>query len=164
MTDRPADRSTHSARLIAAPAEALYRAFVDPAALVEWLPPGRMTGKMHHFDARVGGGYEMSLFYPADETAQRGKSAELEDRVRVRFVALEPPRRIVEAIDFTTDDPALMGEMTMVISFAPAAGGTEVTIDFHGVPPGLKLEENQEGSDQSLAQLAEWIAGGGAPG
>src|SRR5689334_3935035 len=98
----PADRSTHNSRVIAASAEALYQAFVDPAALVEWLPPGRMTGRMHAFDARVGGGYEMSLFYPEDETDQVGKTADSEDRVKVRFTALEPPHRIVEAITFAT--------------------------------------------------------------
>jgi uncharacterized protein YndB with AHSA1/START domain len=153
------DRSTHNSRVIAASAEALYQAFVDPAALVEWLPPGGMTGRMHAFDARVGGGYEMSLFYPADETDHQGKTAEGEDRVKVRFTVLDPPHRIVEAITFATADPGLMGEMTMIASFAPAPGGTRVSLDFHDLPPGLRPEDNAAGGDLSLAQLARRFEG-----
>ena len=57
-------RSTRVSRVIQASRKALYHAFLDPAALVVWLPPGEMTGKIHSFDASVGGGYRMSLFYP----------------------------------------------------------------------------------------------------
>src|SRR3954447_25298576 len=100
-------------RVIAAPREAIYQAFIDPDALVAWLPPAAMTGVIHEFDARIGGGYRMSLFYPPDERAFRGKSAEREDRVEVRFLELTPPRRIVEAVTFDTSDPAFLGEMIM---------------------------------------------------
>jgi Activator of Hsp90 ATPase homolog 1-like protein len=101
--------STRTARIIKARPEELYDAFMDPAALIEWLPPGEMTGKIHAFDARVGGGYRMSLFYPPDERSFRGKTSETEDMVDVRFVELTPPRRIVEAVTFVTTDPALSG-------------------------------------------------------
>src|SRR2546422_8878711 len=67
-------------------------------ALHEW------TFQLHALDARVGDGYRMSLFYPADERTFRGKTAEREDRIRVRFVELEPARRIVEAVDFEIAD------------------------------------------------------------
>ncbi|MDB5417950.1 MAG: Activator of Hsp90 ATPase 1 family protein [Phenylobacterium sp.] len=160
------DRTTRVSRRIAAPREALYAALLDPAALVAWLPPGRMTGQIHAFDARVGGGYRMSLFYPPDETAFRGKSGEREDRVNVRFVSLEPPARIVEAVTFESDDPALQGEMTMIWSFAPAPGGTEVTVLSLDLPPGLRPKDNAEGSRLSLAQLARYCerpAPGAAP-
>ncbi len=65
---------TRTSRIIEAPPEALYQAFMDPAALVEWLPPAEMTGQIHAFDARVGGGYRMSLFYPPNEASFRGKT------------------------------------------------------------------------------------------
>jgi hypothetical protein len=86
MTEQPA--STRTSRIISARPEALYAAFMDPAALVAWLPPGRMTGRIHRFDARVGGGYRMSLFYLPYERAFRGKTADREDMVDVRFVSL----------------------------------------------------------------------------
>ncbi|MDB5436519.1 MAG: Activator of Hsp90 ATPase 1 family protein [Phenylobacterium sp.] len=145
---------TRTSRVIKAPAEALYEAFMDPAALVEWLPPAQMTGKIHAFDARVGGGYEMSLFYPPDEQVFRGKTAEREDRVKVRFVELAPPRRIVEAVSFVTADPALLGEMTQTVTFEAALGGTEVTLLFDNLPPGLRPQDNDAGARLSLDQLA----------
>src|SRR3954451_22762016 len=74
-----AHASTRISRIIKARPEALYAAFMDPDALVAWLPPGEMTGKLHTFDGRVGGGYRMSLFYPPGEQGFRGKTAERED-------------------------------------------------------------------------------------
>jgi uncharacterized protein YndB with AHSA1/START domain len=99
--------------VIRAQPEELYAAFLDPAALVEWLPPAEMAGEIHEFDARVGGGYRMSLFYPPGESAFRGKTSDREDRVNVRFVELTPPRWIVEAVSFVTTDPDLVGEMVL---------------------------------------------------
>jgi hypothetical protein len=65
MTDANAAASTQASRIIESPGEALYRAFTDPKALAVWLSPGDMTGKVHEFDAGVGGGYRTSLFYPS---------------------------------------------------------------------------------------------------
>jgi uncharacterized protein YndB with AHSA1/START domain len=58
---------TRTSRVIRARPEELYAAFLDPTALVDWLAPAEMTGEIHEFDARIGGGYRMSLFYPPDE-------------------------------------------------------------------------------------------------
>lgn len=150
--------STRTSRVIRARPEELYQAFVDPDVLVAWLPPADMTGRIHAFDARVGGGYRMSLFYPADEPGL-GKTADGEDMVEVRFVELTPPRRIVEAIRFVTTDPALLGEMTMTATFEAASGGTEVTLLFTGLPPGLKPEDNDAGARLSLEKLARRFEG-----
>jgi uncharacterized protein YndB with AHSA1/START domain len=147
-------RSTRTSQIIKARPEQVYAAFLDPAVLVEWLPPAEMTGKIHEFEARVGGGYQMSLFYPKDERHFRGKTAEREDRAMVRFVELTPPHRIVEAISFLTDDPALQGEMTMTATFEAVAGGTEVTLLFEDLPPGVRAEDNDTGARLSLEQLA----------
>jgi uncharacterized protein YndB with AHSA1/START domain len=93
MTDTNSAASTRTSRIIEAPREALYRAFTDPAALAVWLSPGEMTGKVHEFDARVGGGYRISLFYPSSEPVHRGKISEREDRFTARFVELAPPNK-----------------------------------------------------------------------
>ena len=150
MTDADAAASTRTSRVIEAPRDALYRAFTDPAALAVWLSPGEMTGKVHEFDARIGSGYRMSLFYPASEQASRGKTAALEDRFTARFVELTPPARIVQAISFDSADPAFAGEMTMVVTFEDRDGGTEVTILFENIPPGIRPEDNDAGTQSSL--------------
>src|SRR6266567_6120156 len=143
--------STRASRVIGARPEEIYEAFMNPAALVAWLPPGEMTGEIHEFDARVGGGYRMSLFYPPTERSFRGKTSDREDRFSVRFVELAPPQRIVEAVSFATTDPAFCGEMTMTATFEEVSGGTEVTLVFENLP---RAEDNAAGSRLSLEQLA----------
>jgi uncharacterized protein YndB with AHSA1/START domain len=145
---------TRTSRIIKARPEELYAAFMDPAELLAWLPPGEMTGEIHEFEAGVGGGYRMSLFYPPTERAFRGKTSEREDRLKVRFVELTPPRRMVEAITFETNNPAFLGEMTMVVTFDEVPGGTEVALLCENLPPGLRAEDNEAGSRLSLEQLA----------
>jgi SAM-dependent methyltransferase len=155
MTEKHTANSTCTSQIIKATPEEAYAAFMDPAVLVAWLPPARMTGKIHEFDGRVGGGYRMSLFYPADERVFRGKTADKEDMVKVRFVELTPARRIVETIDFVTTDPALQGEMRMAATFEPVADGTKLTMLFENLPPGLRPEDNEAGARLSLGQLAK---------
>ena len=160
MTDARAHASTRNSIFIKAPREALYRACTEPAALAAWRAPGDMTGRVHRFDLRVGGGYQMSLYYPAAETAARGKSSAREDRYTARFVELTPPRRIVEAITFDTADPAFAGEKTMEVTFADAADGTVVSVVFTDLPPGIRPEANAAGTRSTLERLARYVEQG----
>jgi uncharacterized protein YndB with AHSA1/START domain len=116
-----------------------------------------MTGKVHAFDARVGGGYRMSLFYPASEQVYRGKTAEREDRFTAWFVELTPPTRIVQAIAFDSVDPAFSREMTMVVTLEDKEGGTEVTVVFEHIPSGIRPEDNEAGCRSSLEKLARYL-------
>jgi uncharacterized protein YndB with AHSA1/START domain len=149
--------STRSTRIIKAPRERVYRAFVDPADLAVWLPPGEMTGEIHSFEASEGGGYEMSLFYPPSEPHARGKTSDGEDRVIVRFIALVPTALIVEGVTFRSDDPAYAGEMILSVTFAERQGATEVALLFENLPPGLRPEDNEEGARLSLENLARHL-------
>ena len=157
MTRERRTATTHTAQVVRARPERVYAAFTDPDALVAWLPPGEMSGKMHAFDARVGGGYRMSLFYPPNELHLRGKTSDNEDMVEVRFVELTPPHRIVEAIRFVTTDPTLLGEMTLTATFDAESAGTLVTLIFENLPPGVRAEDNEAGARLSLEQLARWL-------
>lgn len=143
-------------RFIAAPRQAVFHAFADPGALVEWLVPGEMTARIHDFDFSPGGGYVMSLFYPTTDAA-RGKTAGREDRYTARYVEIAPPERIVQAITFDTNDPAFMGAMTMTATFEERDGGTEATIAFAKLPPGIRPEDNDAGTRSSLEKLAHWV-------
>ena len=152
-----ANQSTRNSKVIKASRESLYRAFTDPAALSVWLAPGEMTGKVHEFDGRIGGGYRMSLFYPPSEQGARGKTADREDRFTARFFELTPQTRIVQAISFDSADPAFKGEMVMVATFSETDGGTEVTIMFENLPRGLRPEDNEAGTQSSLEKLARYV-------
>jgi uncharacterized protein YndB with AHSA1/START domain len=157
MTDAASPASTRTSQVIKASREVLYRAFNDPEALAVWLAPEGMTGKVHEFDGRVGGGYRMSLFYPSSEQVYRGKTSEREDRFTARFVELTPPTRIVEAVTFDSDDPAFSGEMTMVVTLEERNGGTEVTFLFENIPPGIRPEDNDAGTRSTLEKLARFV-------
>jgi uncharacterized protein YndB with AHSA1/START domain len=157
MNNAPSSRATKNSRRINASREVLYRAFLDPASLVRWLPPGDMTGIVHQFDARVGGGYQMSLFYPETEQVFRGKTAEREDRFTARFVELSPPERIVQAIQFDSPDPAFSGDMIMTVTFEISGSGTSVTILCTNIPPGIRPEDNEEGCRLTLEKLARYV-------
>ena len=157
MTRERRAATTRTARFVRARPERVYAAFTDPDALVAWLPPGEMSGTMHAFDARVGGGYRMSLFYPPDARHLRGKTSDNEDMVEVRFAELMPPHRIVEAIRFVTTDPTLLGEMTLTATFDAESAGTLVTLIFENLPPGVRAEDNEAGARLSLEQLARWL-------
>jgi uncharacterized protein YndB with AHSA1/START domain len=153
----PSAASTRNSKVINAPREAVYRAFTDPAALLAWLPPGEMTGEVYSFDARVGGGYRMSLFYPASEQVFRGKTSEKEDNFTSRFVELDPPNRIVQTVNFYSTDPAFAGEMIMAATFEVEDGGTKVTIVCKHIPPGIRPEDNEAGCQSSLEKLAHYV-------
>lgn len=86
----------------------------------------------------------------------RGKTSEREDRYTARFVELTPPARIVVAITFDTVDPAFSGEMTMAVTFEDRDGGTDVTIVFEHIPPGIRPEDNDAGTRSSLEKLARY--------
>jgi uncharacterized protein YndB with AHSA1/START domain len=157
MTDAHSRASTRNSKCIKATPEALYQAFTDPAALAVWFAPGDMIGEVHSFDGRVGGGYQMSLYYPSSEQTPRGKTREREDRYTARFVELTPPRRIVEAIIFDSVDPAFSGEMIMVVTFEAEDGGTTVSIFFKDIPSGIRPEDNEAGTQLTLEKLARFV-------
>jgi uncharacterized protein YndB with AHSA1/START domain len=116
-----------------------------------------MHGKMHQFDLRIGGGYKMSLFYPSSETSRHGKTSANEDQFTARFVELLPSRKIVQAIHFHSTDPSFAGEMIMEVTLQPQGTGTEVTFLFKNIPPGIRPEDNEKGTEQSLEKLARYV-------
>lgn len=150
-------RTDQESRLIAASPERIYRAFVDPDALVEWLPPAGMKGRFERFDAHPGGSYRMVLTYP-DAAAAPGKAGDGSDVVEARFVDLVPGVQVVQAVDFVSDDPAYAGTMTMTWELTPEAGGTRVTFRADDVPAGISAEDHAAGLTSSLANLAAHLA------
>lgn len=135
----------------------MYRAFIDPAALERWLVPGEMSGTIHEFDARVGGGYRMSLFYPPSTDEVRGKTSDSEDRYTAQYRELDPPARIVQEIIFDSTDPAFSQPMTMIVTLEDRAEATEVTIAFDNIPSGIRPEDNDAGTRSSLEKLARYV-------
>jgi uncharacterized protein YndB with AHSA1/START domain len=116
-----------------------------------------MTCEIYSFDARVGGGYRMSLFYPSSEPVFRRKSSERQDSFTSTFVEFDPPRKIVQAITFISSDPAVAREMIMTDTLEPKEAGTEVTFVCERIPPGIPPEDNEAGGQSSLEKLARYL-------
>jgi uncharacterized protein YndB with AHSA1/START domain len=154
--DTAEGRVDRASRLVLASPSSVYRALIDPAARVRWLPPAGMRGRIDSFDARVGGGYRMTLTYE-DPSESRGKSSDDADVVFARFVALVPDERVVEAVDFESADPAFAGTMTMSWVLAATGGGTEVSIVAEDVPSGIRPEDHVAGLQSSLANLSAYV-------
>ena len=133
-------------RVFRAPPERVYRAFLDAEAMVKWLPPNGFTGKVHAFDARVGGTYRMSFtnFTTGQSHAFGGE-----------YLELVPNERIHHTDRF--DDPALPGEMHVTITLKKVSVGTDVTIVQEGVPDVIPAEACYLGWQESLSLLAQLV-------
>lgn len=151
-------REDRASRLIPATAADVYAALVDPQALVDWLPPAGMTGSFERFAAYPGGSYRLVLTY-TDHSTSRGKTAADIDVVESRFVELVPGVRVVQAVDFVSDDPGYAGTMTMTWVLTEVDGGTRVDITARDVPAGIAAAEHAAGMASSLENLATYLEG-----
>ena len=133
-------------RVLRAPPERIYRAFLDPGAMAKWLPPHGFTGKVHELDARVGGRYRMSFtnFTTAQSHSFGGE-----------YLELVPNERIRHTDEF--DDPNLPGTMQITVSLRPVSCGTELSIVQEGIPEVIPLEACYLGWQESLALLAQLV-------
>ena len=133
-------------RVLRAPAERIYRAFLDPDAMCKWLPPHGFVGRVLSMDARVGGGYRMqfSNFSNGQTHAFGGE-----------YLELVPSQRIVHTDRF--DDPNLPGEMRTTITFQKVLVGTEVSIVQAGIPAVIPTEACYLGWQESLQLLAQLV-------
>lgn len=148
-------RTDTARRVIAAAPERVYAAFVDPEALVAWLPPDGMSGRIERFDLRPGGSYRMVLTY--GDAYAKGKASADSDIVEARIVDIVPGVRVVQAVDFVSDDPAYAGTMTMSWEVTAAAGGARVDITADDVPDGITAEDHAAGLASALRNLADYL-------
>ena len=148
-------RTDRSSRVIAAPLERVYAAFVDADQLLAWLPPDGMSGRFETFDARPGGSYRLVLTY--ESSGGQGKASADSDVVEARFVDVVPNVRVVQAVDFVSDDPAYAGTMTMTWEVTAVDAGTRVDIVAEDVPDGISTEDHAAGLASSLTNLAAYV-------
>lgn len=133
-------------RVLAAPAERVYRAFLDPAASAKWLPPHGFTCTVQELNARVGGTFKMSFtnFTTGNGHSFGGKYEELKQNERIRYTE-------------KFDNEHLPGEMQVTITLRKVICGTELTIVQEGLPEVIPVEQCYLGWQQSLNQLAALV-------
>lgn len=145
----PSQRQAHTVelhRVIRAPAERLYKAFLDADAMAKWLPPYGFTCKVHHLEAKVGGTFRMSF---TNFGTGHGHSFGGE------YLELVPGAQISYTDKF--DDPHLPGTMKTTVTFTPVVCGTELNIVQEGIPEAIPVEMCYLGWQESLAQLATLV-------
>jgi uncharacterized protein YndB with AHSA1/START domain len=133
-------------RVLRATPERTYRAFLDADAMAKWLPPNGFTGKVHHVDAKVGGGYKMTF---TNFTSGKGHS------FGGTYLELKPHERIRYTNVF--DTPGLPGEMQTSITLKPVFCGTEVNITQEGIPAMIPAEACYLGWQESLILLGKLV-------
>src|SRR4051812_48413054 len=133
-------------RVLKAPPERVYRAFIDADAMAKWLPPYGFTGKVHQMDARVGGTYRMSFtnFATGKGHSFGGKYIELVPHERIKYVD-------------RFEDPGLPGEMQVTVSLRKVLCGTELQVIQEGIPAAIPVEMCYLGWQESLMQLAQVV-------
>lgn len=133
-------------RVLRSPPERVYRAFIDPAAMVKWIPPHGFTATVHSMDARVGGSYRMSFtnFANGGTHSFGGKYVEIVPNAKLRYTD-------------AFEDPNLPGEMSVTITFTKVSVGTELSIVQEGVPAVIPPEACYVGWGESLALLASLV-------
>ena len=140
------DRTVRLHRVLKAPPDKVYRAFVDAAAMAKWSPPYGFTCTVHHLDARVGGTFRMSFhnFGSGNGHSFGGEYLELVPNERLRYTD-------------RFEDPNLPGVLEVTVSPKPVVCGTELSITQAGIPEVIPLEMCYLGWQESLAQLATLV-------
>ena len=133
-------------RVLKAPPQRVYKAFVDADALARWLPPYGFLCKVHQMEAKVGGSFKMSFtnFGSGKGHSFGGKYLELKPGERVRYTD-------------KFDDPNLPGEMVTTVTLKKVSVGTELDVVQEGVPEVIPAEMCYLGWQESLAQLAKLV-------
>jgi len=133
-------------RVLRAPPGRVYRAFLDPDAMVKWLPPHGFTGKVHQMDAKVGDSYKMSF-----TNFSSGKSHSFGGE----YLEIVPDQRLCYSDRF--DDPNLPGQMETTVTFKEVFCGTELTVVQEGIPDAIPAEACYLGWQESLMLLAQLV-------
>jgi uncharacterized protein YndB with AHSA1/START domain len=144
ITDNTSTIRLH--RVLKAPTDRVYRAFLDAGAMAKWLPPNGFTCQVHHLEATVGGTYKMSFtnFTTGKSQAFGGEYVELTPNERIRYTD-------------RFDDPNLPGDMHTTVTLKQVSVGTELNIVQEGVPAVIPAEACYLGWQESLTQLANLV-------
>lgn len=133
-------------RVLRAPPERVFKAFIDPDAMIKWLPPNGFTGKVHSMDARVGGKFEMSFtnFSSGNGHSFGGEYLEMIPGQKLRYTDV-------------FDDPNLPGKMTVTVNFRKVTAGTDMEIVQEGIPDAIPTEMCYLGWQESLLLLGKLV-------
>lgn len=149
-------RTDRASLLIHVDRATVFAALASAEALLSWLPPTGMHGRFERFDMREGGSYRLVLTYD-DASEAPGKTSADSDVSEIRISRIVPGERIVQAIDFESDDPAFQGTMQMEWNLRSVDEGTNVEVVARNVPDGIRARDHAEGITSSLTNLSTYL-------
>jgi uncharacterized protein YndB with AHSA1/START domain len=154
--------TTRISRSIRAPRALVYRALLDAGAVQQWMVPDGMTSDVQLFEPREGGRFRISLTYDAPTTA--GKTTAQTDSFHGRFFELVSDTKVVQVVEFDSDDPAVLGEMTITYELSDHSDGTFLAARHENVPPGVDPADNALGWTIAIGKLADLVERAAADG
>jgi uncharacterized protein YndB with AHSA1/START domain len=133
-------------RVLRAPPERVYRAFLDAEAMAKWLPPNGFTARVHHLDAKVGGTFRMSFtnFTTGHSHSFGGEYLELVANERICYTD-------------KFDDPNLPGVLKTTVALKAVSCGAELSVVQEGIPAAIPVEACYLGWQESLVLLAKLV-------
>jgi uncharacterized protein YndB with AHSA1/START domain len=133
-------------RVLRAPPERVYRAFLDADAMAKWLPPNGFTGKVHHMEPKVGGSYRMSFtnFTTGHSHSFGGEYLELVPHEQIRYTG-------------KFEDENLPGMMQTTVTLRAVSCGTEFNVVQEGIPQVIPAEACYLGWQESLVLLGKLV-------
>lgn len=137
-------------RVVEAPPDRAYEAFVDPDELAKWMHPPGATCEIQRFEAEVGGSYRITM---------RGETPDgsaYSHTYGGTFEELVPGERIVQRESPEADGSGMSGEMTVTITFEDVPDGTKVTVRIE--IPAAWPDEAIGGWEAALGNLEQLLA------
>jgi uncharacterized protein YndB with AHSA1/START domain len=136
-------------RVLDAPRELVFRAFIEPEHLTRFWGPAGVSTPLDRIviEPHPGGRFETVMVNDADGTEYPTAGV---------FIEVVEPERLVFG------DPK--GPERQTITFADLGGKTELTIHQEGLPAAFRTPEAAEGFNSYLDKLASYVEGirGGA--
>ncbi|WP_129113718.1 SRPBCC domain-containing protein [Halegenticoccus tardaugens] len=145
-------RNVTVSRVIEAPPDRVYNAFLDPDDLATWLPPTGFSAEVHKLEPEEGGSFRITFMAESDELEPYSHS------FGGTYLELKPGEKIVHTDEFETDDPGMAGEMTVTITFEEVADGTELTVVQEGIPENIPVDDAEAGWTDSLENLTRLVS------
>lgn len=150
-------RSDSFSRLIHTNPQTIYAALLDPQAVKTWRPPAGMKAEIYDFEPRTSGSFRMAFIYENPDANTQAKSTGNADIFHGTFLELVPNEKVVELVQFESDDPVYAKPMTVTTTLDPADNGTLVTITCDNVPESISKKDHEQGMKSTLENLARFV-------
>ena len=152
----PIDREIVFARVVDASRETVFRAWTDPAEIVQWFGPEGMSIETHEIDIRVGGVWRFDMVAP--DGTRYGN--------RMEFLRIERPALLeVDHGGDAVDDP---GKFRMLVTFDEQSNGKTV-VTLRQMHPSKAQRDNKIGfgaveyGAQTMNKLAAHLSASRVP-